>query len=58
MNIELNTVVIVLGLIINAAAVINHFTRLERRFTKIETFLRYRMGFEDKDIRKSEGEID
>ena len=51
MNIELNTVVIVLGLIINAAAVINHFTRLERRFTKIETFLRYRMGFEDKDIR-------
>lgn len=43
--ITVNTVLILLGLLVNAGVIINHFMRLERRFTKIETFLQYKYGY-------------
>lgn len=47
MELELNTIVILIGLVVNGVSIISHFIRLERRFTKIETFLKYKFGFDE-----------
>jgi hypothetical protein len=49
MQLEPNTVLILLGLFINGAVVIGYFTKLERRFTKIEMFLHVKHGFNGSD---------
>lgn len=50
-TLEPNTVLIILGIIINTGIVMKQIIKLERRFSKIEYFLHYKLGF---DMRKDE----
>lgn len=49
MTLEPNTILILFGIIINAGVIINHFTKLERRFVKIEQFLKLRYKFDPEE---------
>lgn len=47
--ISYNTILILFGLVVNAGVIVGYLVKLERRFTKIETFLKIKHGFDDHD---------